>query len=125
MYTPPVQKTFMPMAQGYAQSMMPQMPMMQPMMMQQPMFRQIAVGHGIDTNEFNSIVAAATNCYMMKSMPMSSSVTNAIKSLLGGEWVCVVCPTTRNYVFCCSLVKGGDFMSFSLDNTLFQICRLR
>ena len=76
MYTPPtVQQTFMPMTQGYAQSMM------QPMMMQQPMFRQIAVGHGIDTNEFNSIVAAATNCYMMKSMPMSSAVTNAIKSL--------------------------------------------
>ena len=77
MYTPPtVQQTFMPMAQGYAQSMMPQMPMMQ-----QPMFRQIAVGHGIDTNEFKSNVAAATNCYMMKSMPMSSAVTNAIKSL--------------------------------------------
>lgn len=121
MYTPPtVQQTFMPMARGYAQSMMPQMPMMQ-----QPMFRQIAVGHGIDTNEFNSIVAAATNCYMMKSMPMSSAVTNAIKSLLGGEWVCVVSPSTKNYDFCCSVVKGGDFMSFSLDNTLFQICRLR
>ena len=121
MYTPPtVQQTFMPMAQGYAQSMMPQMPMMQ-----QPMFRQIAVGHGIDTNEFNRIVAAATNCYMMKSMPMSSAVTNAIKSLLGGEWVCVVSPSTKNYDFCCSVVKGGDFMSFSLDNTLFQICRLR
>lgn len=140
MYTPYIQQTMMPMmAQTYVQPMMSQPMMSQPMMYQpnmmmtqpmqmgipQPVYKQISVGPGIDMNEYNKIVGAATNCYTMKRLPLSTSVTSTIKAMLGGEWVCVVTPVTKNYDFCCSMVKGADYMTFSLDNTLFQICRLR
>lgn len=137
MYTPYIQQTMMPMmAQTYVQPIMPQPMMYQPGMMMtttipiqmgvpQPVYKQISVGPGIDMNEYNKIVGAATNCYMMKRLPLSSSVTSTIKAMLGGEWVCVVTPVTKNYDFCCSMVKGADYMTFSLDNTLFQVCRLR
>ena len=104
--------------------MQPGMPMMQPMM-PQPMFKQIAVGHGIDMNEFNKIVSAATFVYQSRQTPLSTATANYIKQNLGGEWLVVTYPVGRQYDFCLSSVKGGDFMSFSLDNTIYQICRLR
>ena len=76
----------------------------QPMV--QPMFKQYAVGQGIDQREYNSIITAAQNAYMARASPLSTGTSNNIKAYL-------------------SCVTGGDFMSFSLDNTLFQICRLR
>ena len=100
--------------------------MMQPGMMgPQPIYKQIAVGHGIDMNEFNRIVTCATQVYTMRQTPLSTYTANAIKAMLGGEWLCVCYPAGKTYDFCLSTVKGGDFMSFSLDNTLYQICRLR
>lgn len=109
----------------YGQPMMqPGMPMMQPMM-PQPMFKQITVGYGIDMNEFNKIVSAATFVYQSRQTPLSTLTANYIKQNLGGEWLVVTYPIGSQYDFCLSTVKGGDFMSFSLDNTLYQICRLR
>ena len=117
MYGQPMMQPGMPMMQ-------PGMPMMQPMM-PQPMFKQIAVGHGIDMNEFNKIVSAATFVYQSRQTPLSTATANYIKQNLGGEWLVVTYPVGRQYDFCLSSVTGGDFMSFSLDNTLYQICRLR
>ena len=109
----------------YGQPMMqPGIPMMQPMM-PQPMFKQITVGYGIDMNEFNKIVSAATFVYQSRQTPLSTLTANYIKQNLGGEWLVVTYPIGSQYDFCLSTVKGGDFMSFSLDNTLYQICRLR
>lgn len=96
----------------------------QPMV--QPMFKQYAVGQGIDQREYNSIITAAQNAYMARASPLSTGTSNNIKAYLGGEWFVFVSPVgSKNFDFCLSCVTGGDFMSFSLDNTLFQICRLR
>ena len=129
----PMMQPGMPMMQpGMMQPGMPMMQpggiqagMMQPGMMPQPMFKQIMVGSGIDMNEFNKIVAAATFVYQSKQTPLSTATANYIKQNLGGEWLVVTYPVGRQYDFCLSSVKGGDFMSFSLDNTLYQICRIR
>lgn len=118
----------MPMMQPGMPMMQPGMPMMQPgmpMMAPQPIFKQIMVGKGIDMVEFNKIVSCATFVYTSKQMPLSSNTANYIKQNLGGEWLVVTYPVGRQYDFCLSTVKGGDFMSFSLDNTLYQVCRLR
>lgn len=99
---------------------------MQPMQqMQQPMFKQIAIGQGIDMKEFQSIVSSATNVYMMKQTPLSTMTANSIKSLLGGEWFVFVSPVGSNDAnFALTSLKGGDFMQFSLNTTLYQVCRL-
>ena len=120
MMQPGMMQPGMPMMQGGFQG-----GMMQPGMMPQPMFKQIMVGAGIDMNEFNKIVTAATFVYQSKQTPLSTATANYIKQNLGGEWLVVTYPVGRQYDFCLSSVKGGDFMSFSLDNTLYQICRLR
>jgi hypothetical protein len=111
----------------YNPGMMPNMMGMgQPMMMGvQPVYRQIAVGAGIDMNEFNTIVKAATNAYMSRVQPLSLMTANAIKQFIGGEWFVFISLVGDNeYNFAMSCVKGADFMSFSLDNTQFQICRI-
>lgn len=96
------------------------------MPMYQPMFKQIAVGSGIDMNEFNKIVQGATSAYMQKILPLSISTANMIKQMLKGEWFVFVSQVTDNdFNFALTSVAGGDFMSFSLDTTLFQVCRLK
>ncbi len=92
----------------------------------QPIFKQYAVGSGIDNNEYQAIVNAATKAYQGKMNPLSTNTANGIKQILGGEWFVFISPmSNKDYDFCISSVTGGDFLSFSLDNTLFQICRLK
>jgi hypothetical protein len=96
------------------------------MMMNQPVFKQYAVGQGIDMNEYNAITLAATKVYQMKQSPLSTNTAAAIKQQIGGEWFVFISPVNnKDYDFCISSVSGGDFMSFSLDNTLYQVCRLK
>lgn len=118
-----------PMMQGMMQPMMQGImgqQMMPPMMMNQPLFKQINIGSGIDTNEFNRIVQSATTVYSQKMMPISTNTANLIKQNLYGEWFVFVSQVTdRDFNFALTCVAGGDFLSFSLDNTLFQVCRLK
>jgi hypothetical protein len=94
--------------------------------MVQPVFKQYAVGQGIDMNEYNAITQAANKVYQMKVSPLSTNTAQAIKQQIGGEWFVFISPVNnKDYDFCISSVSGGDFMSFSLDNTLYQICRLK
>lgn len=92
----------------------------------QPVFKQYAVGQGIDRNEYNAIANGAMKAFMAKSTPLSTTSANNIKQMIGGEWFVFVSPLgSKDYDFCLSSVTGGDFMSFSLDSTLFQVCRLK
>ena len=101
-------------------------PQMNMMYQRQPLFKQYAVGQGIDQREYNSIISAAQSAYISRASPLSTGTSNIIKQLIGGEWFVFVSPVgSKNFDFSLSCVTGGDFMSFSLDNTLFQICRLR
>lgn len=104
--------------------------MMQPGMMPgmaQPVYKQISVGPGIDMKEFNTIVSATTQAYMTRAMPLSTVVAQYIKNMIGGEWFVFISQVglPQDYDFSLTIVKGCDFMSFSLDNTLFQVCRAK
>jgi hypothetical protein len=62
----------------------------------------------------------------MKLTPLSTGTANTIKQRLHGEWFVFCAPAAaKDYDFALSSVKGGDFMSFTLDNTLFQVCRIK
>jgi hypothetical protein len=92
----------------------------------QPVFKQYAVGEGIDQREYNSIISSAMNAYINKMFPMSIQTTNLIKQSIQGEWFVFVSELgSKNFDFCLTTVQGSDYMTFSLDNVLFQICRLR
>ena len=90
-----------------------------------PVLREKARGYGIDPNEYQRITQCAMDIYQRKLMPYSTHTANAIKQMLGGDWVVVCYPEQRPYDFALTVVKGGDFMTFTLDNVLFQVCRLK
>lgn len=121
------QPMMQPLMQGMMNQPMMGQSMMQPMMMMnQPVFKQINIGSGIDTNEYSTIVQSATTAYSQKMMPLSTSTANMIKQRLFGEWFVFISQVTdRDFNFSLTCVAGGDFLSFSLDSTLFQVCRLK
>ena len=114
---------------GQQPGMMGQYGQQQPGMMgqygQQPKLQIFARGQGIDQNEYNAIVSGCTMAYNMKANPMSNAAIKNIKNSIRGEWFVFVCPVgNKQYDFSLSIVTGSDFLSFALDNTQFQVCRL-
>jgi hypothetical protein len=106
-----------PQQQSYGQSQQ---------QMYQPQFKQYAVGSGIDNNEYQAITKSCTQAYSNRANPLSTNAATLIKQSIGGEWfVCCSPLGNKNFDFCLSSVSGGDFMSFSLDNVLFEVCRLK
>ena len=92
----------------------------------QPVYKQISVGKGIDMNEFNSIVECCKQAYMSRATPLSEHCTNAIKQRLGGDWFVFQCELNNtDFDFYLTKVKGGDYMTFRLDNRKFEVCRLK
>ena len=91
----------------------------------QPVLREKARGYGIDPHEYTMITNCAMGVYQSGARPYSTHTANAIKQALGGDWVVVCYPEARAYDFAMTMVKGGDFMIFTLNNVLFQVCRLK
>jgi hypothetical protein len=93
---------------------------------QQPVYKQISVGQGIDMNEFNSIVECCKQAYITGARPLSEQCTQLIKQRLGGDWFVFQCEMGGSeFDFHLTKVKGGDYMTFSLDNKKFEVCRLK
>ena len=115
--------------QQQQQGMMGQYGQQQPGMMgqygQQPKLQIFARGQGIDQNEYNAIISGCSMAYTMKATPMSNNAIKNIKNSIRGEWFVFVCPVgNKQYDFSLSIVTGADFISFALDDTQFQVCRL-
>ena len=92
----------------------------------QPMYREIARGVGIDAREYEAIKRVSTQVYQSGVKPMAKAVSEGIKQNLGGEWFAFVNPAgDETYEFSLTRVKGTDFVSFVLDNTKFQVCRIK
>ena len=92
----------------------------------QPVYKQISVGQGIDMNEYNRIVECCKQAYMSRATPLSEHCCNAIKHALGGDWFVFQCEIgNAEFDFHLTKVRGGDYMTFSLDNKKFEVCRLK
>ena len=92
----------------------------------QPVYKQISVGQGIDMNEYNQIVECCKQAYMSRATPLSEHCTTAIKQRLGGDWFVFQCEMgNSDFDFHLTKVKGGDYMTFSLDNKKIEVCRLK
>ena len=92
----------------------------------QPIYKQISVGQGIDMNEYNIIVECCKQAYISGMKPLSEHCTNSIKQKVGGDWFVFACNMNEaDFDFHLTKVKGGDFLSFSLDNKKFEVCRIK
>ena len=94
----------------------------------EPAYKQIAVGKGIDMNEFNRIVDCSKYNYIQtKGAPQTAQkIAEGIKQMLGGDWLVFISNLGyENFDFSLTRVKGGDYMAFSFDNKKFQICRVK
>ena len=91
-----------------------------------PDFKLIGRGNGIDEREFYVITHAAFDALNMKEDPLSNGITKRIKKDLGGEWMAFASiEGLKGYDFSLSIVTGNDFLSFTIKNFRFQVCRLR
>ena len=91
-----------------------------------PGFNLIGRGNGIDEKEFYVITHAAFDALNMKEDPLSNGIIKRIKKDLGGEWmVFASVEALKGYDFSLSIVTGNDFLSFTIRNFRFQVCRLR
>ena len=91
-----------------------------------PSFRLISRGKGIDEKEYYDITHAASDALRAKEDPLSNGIIKRIKNSLGGEWmVFASVEGLKGYDFSLSIVTGNDFLSFTIENFRFQVCRLR
>ena len=91
-----------------------------------PNFRLIGRGKGIDEKEYYVITHSAANALNAKEDPLSNGIIKKIKAELGGEWmVFASVEGLKGYDFSLSIVAGNDFLSFTIQNFRFQVCRLR
>ena len=123
---PPQQPSYGPPPQQppYGPPPYGQQPYMQPN--QIPNFKLITRGNGIDEREFSSITNAAADALNKKEDPLSNGIIKRIKRDLGGEWmVFASIENLKGYDFSLSIVTGNDFLSFTIQNFRFQVCRLR
>ena len=91
-----------------------------------PSFKLIGRGKGIDEKEYYVITHAASSALNAKEDPLSNGIIKKIKADLGGEWmVFASVEGLKGYDFSLSIVTGNDFLSFTIQNFRFQVCRLR
>jgi hypothetical protein len=91
----------------------------------QPAFKLLRQGSGISPNEQQGIVSSAMTIYQNGMTPISNKTVSLIKKTLGGDWIVIVYQQGRPIDFNMTCVQGNDYMYFTLDNTAYQVCRLR
>ena len=91
----------------------------------QPTFNLLRRGSGISPNEQHGIVSTAMAVYMANIEPLSNNTASRIKKTLGGDWIVIVYPQGKPIDFNMTCVQGNDYMYFTLNNTAYQVCRLR
>ena len=93
-----------------------------------PNFVELAKGTGIDQNEYDKIVGAAKKAYeegKTDRQTLSFKTGREIKNTLNGHWFVFVSEIGKKYDFSLSTVASNDYLTFSIGNTLFQVCRLK
>ena len=91
----------------------------------QPAFKLLRQGAGISPTEQQGIVSTAMSVYQQGIVPISNNTASRIKKTLGGDWIVIVYPQGKPIDFNMTCVQGNDYMYFTLDNTAYQVCRLR
>jgi hypothetical protein len=91
-----------------------------------PVFKQIAIGKGIDQNEYDTIISCCSQAYVDNKSSYSTPSAKLIKHNLKGDWIVVCNPIDfLDFEFSMTKITGSDYVSFTLNDTLFQVCRIK
>ena len=82
-------------------------------------------GSGITANEQNNIISVAMNVIKSGMEPISNNTARGIKKQLQGDWLVIVYEQGKPIDFNMTCVQGNDYLYFTIDQTAFQVCRLR
>ena len=88
-------------------------------------FKLIRRGSGISPNEQNKIATTASSVLEQGLTPVSNNTANLVQKVLGGDWLVIVYPYGKPIDFNMTCVQGNDYMYFTINETAFQVCRLR
>ena len=92
----------------------------------QPVLKKYAVGHRINTEQSNIIIKSCKRAYiLMKGRLMTAKyAAEKIQKILGNNWLVMISDLDcGEFDFSISQAKKGDYIMFSLDKKLFQVCR--
>ena len=92
----------------------------------QPIVKKYAVGRRINKDQSNIIIKLCKKYYiLMKGGLMTAKYSaEGIEKSLGNNWLVMISDLDcGEFDFSISAAKKGDFIMFSLDNKLFQVCR--
>ena len=92
----------------------------------QPILKKYAVGSRINVDQSNIIIEICKKCYiLMKGGLMTAKYSaEGIEKTLGNNWLVMISDLDcGEFDFSISQAKKGDFIMFSLDKKLFQVCR--
>ena len=76
-------------------------------------------GSGITANEQNNIISVAMNVLQNHLEPISNNTARGVKKQLKGDWLVIVYEQGKPIDF------RNDYLYFTIDNTAFQVCRLK
>ena len=91
----------------------------------QPAIKLLRQGSGISPNEQRGIISTAVAVYQSGITPVSNNTASRIKKTLGGDWLVIVYTQGKPVDFNMTCVQGNDYMYFTINETAFQVCRLR
>jgi len=91
----------------------------------QPAFKLLRRGSGISPNEQNGIISTAISVLQQGLTPISNNTSRGVKKRLGGDWLVIVYPKDKPIDFNMTCVQGNDYLYFTLDDTAYQVCRLK
>ena len=88
-------------------------------------FKLMRRGSGITANEQNNIISVAMNVIKSGMEPISNNTARGVKKQLQGDWLVIVYQEGKPIDFNMTCVQGNDYLYFTIDQTAFQVCRLR
>ena len=91
-----------------------------------PIFKKYSIGHGIESYQYDIIISCCKKYYMLikGGCKAAKNLSEEIKSKLGDNWLVMISDLNcGQFDFSISPAKKGDFIVFSLDKKLFQVCR--
>ena len=90
-----------------------------------PVYNLIKQGNGISKTEEQGIIFCAMTIYQEEFKPLSNYTAKYIQTKLGGDWLVIVFPEGKPIDYNLTYISRNDYMYFTLDTTVFQVCRIR
>ena len=91
-----------------------------------PIFREAFRGVSISAKDYEAIKKISTQIYQSGINMTSKNYIDEIKKNLGGEWFGFIVPEgEEQYDYSFTNENSNNFVSFIIDNSKFQLCRIK